>query len=247
MIWFIVGPEALQGDRVVLDRDDSHHLLQVLRARPGEAFTAAVGGTAYRCALAGAEGGRAVGRILGQEPVRSEPPLYVTVFQGLAKGDKLEQVVQHGTELGAAAFVPVACARSVVRLDPDRAAARVQRWQRIAREAAQQARRGQVPAVEPVCAWEAAAARAGSFDLALVLWEQEAGQPGLAALLAGLRPGARLALYVGPEGGLTEQEVAAAVAAGARTVGLGPRILRTETAALAALAAILYAVGDLGR
>lgn len=246
MSWFFVAPGAVAGDQVTLDPDDSHHLLRVLRAQSGEAFTAVAGGTAYRCRLAGSAGGRAVGAVVEAVPVQTEPPVAATVFQGLAKGDKLEWVIQKVTELGAAAVVPVECARSVVRLEAKKAAERVARWQRIAREAAQQSRRGQVPVIEPVQGWAQAARRAQEFDLALVAWEREAGAPGLRDRLAGVAPGARLALYVGPEGGLTEAEAAAAAAAGAHLVGLGPRILRTETAALAALAAALYAVGDLG-
>lgn len=243
---FFVPPEAIRDGRVVLAAEDSHHLLKVLRARPGEPFTAVAAGVAYRCELAGAEGGTAVGRVLASAPVTTEPPVQITVYQGLAKGEKLEQVIQHGTELGVCAFVPVACARSVVRLDARKAAERVARWQRIAREAAQQSRRGAVPPVADVMDWAAAAARAAAYDLALVPWEAQAGRPGLRRLLQGLPAGARVAVYIGPEGGLTEAEVAGALAAGAHPVGLGPRILRTETAGLAAVAAILYAAGDLG-
>lgn len=243
--YFFVAPGAVAGGQVTLDREDSHHLLRVLRARPGEPFTAVAAGVAHRCELTGAAGGLAVGRVLASAPA-AEPAVQVTLFQGLAKGDKLEQVLQHGTELGLAALVPVACARSVVRLEGPKAAQRQARWQRIAREAAQQARRGRVPEVAPVQDWPAAAAQAAAFDLALVPWEARAGQPGLRERLQGLRPGARVAVYIGPEGGLTAAEVEAAVAAGAHAVGLGPRILRTEVAGLAALAAILYAAGDLG-
>ncbi|MFO7171709.1 MAG: 16S rRNA (uracil(1498)-N(3))-methyltransferase [Bacillota bacterium] len=244
--WFFVDEEGIGAEEVWLSPEDSHHLVRVLRARPGEAFTAVAGGVAYRCELVETRGPQARGRILSREPVRSEPPVHITVFQGLPKGEKLEQVLQHGTEIGVSAFVPVACARSVVKLDPEKAAARRVRWQKVVREAAQQARRGAIPEAHPLHTWAEAVRRVPEFDLALVLWEQEAGRPGLRQRLAGVRPGARVAVFVGPEGGLTEAEVAAAVAAGAHPVGLGPRILRTETAALAAVAAILYAVGDLG-
>lgn len=262
--WFFVEAAAITGDQIELSPEDSHHLLRVLRARPGEHFTAVSGGMAYRCELLAepapsrddrARGGReartnrdprARGRIIGREPVAAEPPVQLTVFQGLPKGEKLEQVLQHGTEVGVTAFVPVACSRSVVRLDRKKAEERRERWQKVVREAAQQARRGAVPAVEPLHSWAAVVRRVPEFDLALVLWEQEAGRPGLRERLSRVRPGDCIALFVGPEGGLTPDEVAAAAEAGAHAVGLGPRILRTETAALAAAAAILYAVGDLG-
>ena len=168
----------------------------------------------------------------------------ITLFQGLAKGDKVETVIQHGTELGVCGFVPVASSRAVVKLEPKKAVERVERWQRIAREAAEQSRRGAVPAVAEVVSWKQAAARCRDYDLALVPWE-EGGEPLKTVLEA--HPGAKtVAVFIGPEGGLSPDEVALAREHGARAVTLGPRILRTETAGLAAAAAILYALGDLG-
>jgi 16S rRNA (uracil1498-N3)-methyltransferase len=232
-----VGP---RDGFVHLSASDARHLVTVLRARPGDRFVALFGGTAYTCALE-PDGG---GRVLAEEPARGEPPVAITLFQGLTKGDKMETVIQHGTEIGISRFVPVVTARSVVRLEERKAAERVARWQRIAREAAEQCRRGAVPPVDRVIGWPQAAARAGELDLALVPWE-EGGVPLAEALLTAGKVG-RIALYIGPEGGLTGGEVAAAAGAGAKAVTLGPRILRTETAALAAAAAILFAVGDLG-
>ncbi len=243
---FFVDPVGVVDGQVFLDQEDSHHLLKVLRARPGEPFAAVSAGVVYRCRLIEAGGNTAVGQVLDSAQCTTEPPVQITLFQGLAKGDKLEQVIQHGTELGLTTVVPVECARSVVKLDARKAAERVTRWQRIAREAAGQSRRGVVPTVARVEDWQTAANRAGAFDLALVPWEARAGEPGLRQLLQGLPEGARIALYIGPEGGLTAAEVEQAVAAGAHPVGLGPRILRTETAGLAVLAAVLYAAGDLG-
>lgn len=250
--WFFVAPAAVRDGRVTLGDDDSHHLLRVLRARFGDLFVVVAGETAYQCRLAGNEDGRAVGEIVAATPAGGEPPVHITLFQGLAKGDKFEWVLQKGTELGVCAFVPVACARSVVRLDASRATERVRRWQVIARAAAGQCRRSAPPVVAGVVDWAVAAGQAGQFDLALVPWEARAGAPGLRPLLARAAeraPGGgrlRIAVYIGPEGGLTEAEVSQATGAGAHTVGLGPRILRTETAGLALVAAIQYAVGDLG-
>ncbi|HLN65041.1 MAG TPA: 16S rRNA (uracil(1498)-N(3))-methyltransferase [Symbiobacteriaceae bacterium] len=236
--------DRVDGDRVVLGKDDSHHLLRVMRAEPGEPFVVLAGGMQYECRLAEVEEGRAVGEVLSSTPAGGEPPVKITLFQGLAKGEKMETVIQHGTELGICAFVPVATARAVVKLEPKKAVERVERWQRIAREASEQSRRGAVPAVAPVASWKEATARVGQFDLALVPWE-EGGEP-LREVLASA-PGARtVAVFIGPEGGLSPEEVALAKERGARPVTLGPRILRTETAGLAAAAAILYALGDLG-
>lgn len=236
--------EQVEGHWVTLGKEDSHHLLKVMRAKPGDSFTVVARGMEHDCRLSDTEGGVVLGQILASRPSLGEPPVRIAVFQGLAKGDKMETVIQHGTEIGISEFVPVQTARAVVKLEPKKAAERVERWQRIAREAAEQSRRGAVPAVAPVASWKEAVARCGEFDLALVPWE-EGGEP-LRAVL-GAAPGARsVALFIGPEGGLSPDEVALAKERGARAVTLGPRILRTETAGLAAAAAILYALGDLG-
>jgi 16S rRNA (uracil1498-N3)-methyltransferase len=242
---FFVAPEAVQGDEVVLDKADSKHLLQVLRARPGDRFYAICEGVALAAELLPG-GGEARGRIVGRERVETEPPLAITLYQGLAKGEKMEWVIQKGTELGASRFVPVACARSVVKLEPGKAADKIERWQRIAKEAAEQSRRGRVPEVAAPLTWKAAVAEAAGADLVLVPWESQGGPGQLRALLTAPRetPLRSVAVFIGPEGGLTEAEVAAARAAGAHPVGLGPRILRTETAGLAVLSALLFACGD---
>lgn len=232
------------GERVMLSREDSHHLLRVMRAQPGDLFAVLTGGQEYRCRLAEVAGGLAVGEVLSVAPAAGEPPVQITLFQGLAKGDKMESIIQHGTEIGLTAFVPVATARAVVKLEPKKAAERVERWQRIAREAAEQCRRGAVPQVAPVVSWHQAAARCRAYDLALVPWE-EGGEP-LRQVLAEASAARSIALFIGPEGGLSPEEMARARGEGARAVTLGPRILRTETAGLAAAAAILFALGDLG-
>jgi 16S rRNA (uracil1498-N3)-methyltransferase len=236
--------DRVEGDRVLLGKEDSHHLLRVMRAEPGEAFVVLAGGVQYSCRLCATEDGRAVGEVVDSGPAGGEPPVRISLFQGLAKGEKMETVVQHGTELGVTEFVPVATSRAVVKLDQKKAAERVERWQRIAREAAEQCRRGAVPAVAPVASWKEAVGRCGSFDLAVVPWE-EGGEP-LKQVLQAHPAALSVAVFIGPEGGLSPEEVALARQKGAVAVTLGPRILRTETAGLAAAAAILYALGDLG-
>lgn len=236
--------ERVEGPHIRLSKEDSHHLLRVMRAQVGDSFTVLAEGKEYHCRLISADGGHAHGEVVAHRPVTSEPPLHITLFQGLAKGDKVETVIQWGTQLGVSEFIPVATSRSVVKLEPKRAAERVERWQRIAREAAEQSRRGAVPRVGSVEHWHAAVPRSRDFDLALVPWE-EGGEPLRKALASSPSP-RRIAVFIGPEGGLSPEEVALARAHGARPVTLGPRILRTETAGIAAVAAILFALGDLG-
>lgn len=236
--------DRVEGDHVRLDKEDSHHLLRVMRLQVGDFFTVLAGGIQHECCLTAVEEGQAVGEILSLEPAKGEPPIHLTLMQGLAKGDKMEMVIQHGTEVGISQFVPVVTSRAVVKLEPKKAAERLVRWQRIAREAAEQSRRGAVPLVTPVTTWKEAVGRCREFDLVLVPWE-EGGEP-LRAVLAEVSDARNIAIFIGPEGGLSADEVELARAHGARAVTLGPRILRTETAGLAAAAAILHTLGDLG-
>jgi 16S rRNA (uracil1498-N3)-methyltransferase len=161
----------------------------------------------------------------------------LTLLQGLGKGDKLDAIVRDATELGATRIVAVETARSVVRLEEGRAAGRLERWRRIAAEAARQSGRGDAPLVEGPAPWNCALALAPQEALKLCLWE-EATEP-LGHRLATLEPERAVAVAVGPEGGLTKEEVAQACAAGFAPVGMGPFILRTETVAAAVLGALL--------
>jgi len=248
MTRFFVDPASLQADRISLSKGDSHHLLRVMRAEVGSTFTALTEGQVHTCRLVEVENERAVGQVVSTATAPGEPTVYIALFQGLAKGDKLESVVQHGTEVGISEFIPVATSRSVVKLDPKKAVERVDRWQRIAREAAEQSKRGAMPRVGPVISWREAIGRCSEFDLVLVPWE-EGGEPLRTVLNRVPAPAGRklrIAIFIGPEGGLTLDEVAFAREKGAMVVTLGPRILRTETAGMATAVAVLYARGDLG-
>jgi 16S rRNA (uracil1498-N3)-methyltransferase len=179
-------------------------------------------------------------------PARSTPPRReVSVLQGLPKGDKLEWVLQKGTELGASAFYPVATARSVVKLEPRRAEERTARWTKIVEEAARQCRRNDVPRVHTPRPLLEAARSLPPGTVLLVLDEEESAVP-LGEAFRSCAPQAPVALVVGPEGGLAREEVAELASLGARGVSLGSRILRTETAALAALAVMAHLDGELG-
>ncbi|MFR7494903.1 MAG: RsmE family RNA methyltransferase [Adlercreutzia sp.] len=177
------------------------------------------------------------------------------LLQGLAKGDKMETVIRHATEVGVAAFVPLTCARSIVKLDGKKAAAKTERWRAIAKNAAMQSGQARVPEVaEPVSVREAAA-MLGQATAVLVCWEEAPETASLReavhdALLATCTPAAdaRIAVVVGPEGGLAEEEVRCFLGcnARARLVTLGPSILRTETAGIVAPALVLYELGGMG-
>ena len=212
--------------------------------RPGEELTLCDGqGRDYPGVILSCTGEGALVQVGEAVPTSSEPAAKVTVCQCLCKGDKLETVTQKAVELGAAEIWPVESARCVVRLDGKGAEKKVSRLRKVAREAAMQSGRGKIPQVLPPVPLEKAlraAAREGE-----ILFFYERGESSLRQALE--ESGERLFVFVGPEGGFAPEEAELARSLGGRVLTLGPRILRTETAPLAALAAIFYQRGDMER
>ncbi|KPV41478.1 hypothetical protein AN478_02605 [Thiohalorhabdus denitrificans] len=230
-------PEAeANGGELPLPEEASRYLVKVLRLEPGDAVTVFNGaGGEMQAELAG-DAKRPRVRLGALRAVERESPLGIVLWAGLSKGEKFDWVVQKATELGAAEIRPVQTARSVRRLEGAKAAKNRERWQRIAASACEQCGRNRIPEVVEPTALERALA--SGVDHGLVL--DETGDPP-----AGGPPGnGRLHLLVGPEGGLNENELTAAVDAGFVRTALGPRTLRTETAAVAALAWAQTVWGD---
>jgi 16S rRNA (uracil1498-N3)-methyltransferase len=239
---FFVDSEELAGATVPLTGEVLHHLATVLRMRPGEELELLDGrGLICHCRIVSLGKRQGEARVLTRRQIE-ERPFPVQLLQALPKGDKLDLVLQKGTELGIQRFVPVLTGRSVPVPDRLREEKRLQRWRRIVREAARQCRRPVVPEVVAPCSLQTALAEAGT-GLRLMLWEEES-RP-LATLLGTVRP-AGVTILVGPEGGFAASEVKLAAAAGFVPVRIGPRILRSETAGFAAAAILQYVYGDLG-
>ncbi len=227
-------PERIADGRASLTPEATHYLRDVLRLAPGSKLELFDGqGGAYAAEVEEGFGSVAVG------PRReARPPLALWLLVALSKGEKMDWVVQKATELGVTGIGPFAAERSVVRLDAERGEARAARWRRIAAEAARQSGRADVPSVaEPAPLATALASVPGGFSRFVF-------HPGGEPLAGG--PGVGVAAVVGPEGGLSAEEVQACEAAGARRVSLGPRILRAETASVVALALLQARFGDLG-
>lgn len=244
---FFVPPSAIQGDTVILPPEDAHHAVGVLRLREGEEIVVHDNaGNGLRCRLTRAQPKSASAAVESRYVVPTEPMTRITVAQALPKtGEKIEQVLQHGTEVGAGGFVLFQSERSVARMEQkDKIEKRLERWQGIVRGAAEQSGRGRLPTVE----WERhapdVARRIGEWDAAITLHEGATFPLREALQSAPLAGATRLLVLVGPEGGFTDNEVTTFAAAGAAPVSLGARVLRTETAALVALAQILYARGE---
>jgi 16S rRNA (uracil1498-N3)-methyltransferase len=235
-----VPAQLLDTERVTLDRAASRHLVKVLRLQAGagvrvfDGCDTEIEGRIVRASAAGVE------LALGQRHRVPLPPATITLLQSVPRGDRMDFIVQKTTELGVTRIVPVLSARGMVKPPPGK----TRRWRTIAQEAARQSGRADVPDVAEVTALDvglAGAAAAGGTRL--VLWEEERALP-LRQVLAHVPPGL-VTLLVGPEGGFSEAEVESARLQGFRAVGLGPRILRVETAALVAVALTQAAVGGL--
>jgi len=225
---FFVDPTTIAGERFPVPASVAHQVTRVLRLRDGDQITLLDGlGGELRCRL---EDGECV--VVGRGAAGGEPGHQLTVWQALLKGDHLEPVIRHGTEIGIARFRLFDSERCVVReLTPRR----LERLRAVAREAAEQSERGIVPPVDTPMSYAEAleAVTPGS----VLLFERDEGRR-----LAELKP--PTSIFIGPEGGFTPAEVQGAERAGLAIAGLGPRILRSETVAVAVAAAILSRTGD---
>jgi 16S rRNA (uracil1498-N3)-methyltransferase len=219
----------------------AHQLRVVLRLQSGEQILLLDGqGYAYRTEIRQLERGQAVGQILDREVVAAEPRSFLTLYQCALKTDKFEWVLQKGTEIGVARFVPVISSRTIVR-PAEKIRKKYARWQAIICEAAEQSGRGRLPELADPLLWDEAVK--DSTGLRLLPWEEtitSAAPTTLADAFAAVDPQDAVSLLIGPEGGISQAEADLATAAGWRTLSLGPRILRAETAALVAAALVLH-------
>ncbi|MFC4076749.1 16S rRNA (uracil(1498)-N(3))-methyltransferase [Salinithrix halophila] len=244
--YFVNSNQIDENTGTIRIRDtDVHHIKNVLRLSVGDKLVCCDGdGADYRVEITGLEGEEVHCRIVAKTPSTGEPErLRVTVAPSLPKGDKMDWVLQKGTELGAFSFLPFSSIRTVVKLEGKKVSKKRERWQRIVKEAAEQSCRGRIPQVEPLMDWKGLIGRFADFDQ--VLFAYEKGGAPLARLLTERGPGSIL-VVVGPEGGFTDEETEEARSAGADIVHLGPRILRAETAPLALLSCISYTFGEMG-
>lgn len=242
MYQFFVDSSQIQDKRIVITGGDVNHIKNVLRLKIGEeiAVKNGVDGKEYRCGIEAYAQDSVICtlRFIKEEGV--ELPSEIYLFQGIPKADKMELIIQKSVELGVFEVIPVAVKRCVVKLDEKKAAAKVNRWQGIAEAAAKQCRRGIIPAVREPMSMKDAVAYAGGMDVKLIPYELAEDMSHTKKLIEAVRPGESVAVFIGPEGGFEESEVAQALAAGIEPVTLGKRILRTETAGLAVLSWLLY-------
>lgn len=221
--------------------DDAHHISRVLRLRKGDPLVVCDGnGTDYSAAILDISPQEIRLAITGAAPTLSEPGLKVTLYQGMPKGDKMDWIIQKTVELGVSHIVPVITERSIARPDSAKAAKKQERWQKIAAEAAGQSGRGVIPVVEAPVSWKQMCDRVSPEET--VVFYEGGGAP-LSSLVG--RDKTELAVIIGPEGGFSAEEITALTEMGVKTATLGPRILRCETAPLAALSIIMSLSGNM--
>jgi len=244
MTHFFVRPDQFASGLVTLDADDSHHLRVVLHAQLGKKIAVLDNsGREWPATLLELGKTKAVARLGEPFSPPTEPTVKITVAQALPKvTDKMEQVLQRGTEIGASGFWAFSSERSLTHLEGERHSKREGRWQAIIKTAAEQAHRALLPALRVDGGFSDVLAAAGDFDLVLLAYEGER-ETTLAATLADLpEPPERVLVIIGPESGVTDGEAKAARRAAVKIVSLGPRILRTETAAMVMVSQILFAL-----
>ncbi len=237
---FFFDPRTARDGIVTLEGENAKHLLKVLRVREGDGLILCDGESFDYDATVRSVGKDSLEVYLTKKYENpAEPNIRITLFQGLPKGDKLSYITEKAVEAGVCEVAPVLMKRSVARSDKKEFAKKVQRYQKIAESAAKQSNRGKIPVFSGLHDLKDVVARVGEFDLALLPYECES-EHSLKNTLRAFPDARRIAVIIGPEGGFDGEEVDLLCDAGFRSVSLGTRILRTETAGIASLFQILY-------
>lgn len=241
MYHFFVPPENISESEITITGGDFNHIKNVLRMKQGERFIVNDGdGASYCCSIREFVGESVVADIEKGQLESNELPVRLVLFQGLPKSDKMELIIQKAVELGASEIVPVEMARCVVRLDEKKKKSKQVRWQAIAESAAKQSGRTVVPKIKNIMSFELALKYSEDLDILLVPYECADSIKKLREKVDMLKVGMSAGVFIGPEGGYEEMEIEKAKEHGGEIVSLGKRILRTETAAIAALSICMF-------
>jgi 16S rRNA (uracil1498-N3)-methyltransferase len=243
---FYISPEQLEHAPPFIDGADAHHLRVVLRLQPGEMIAVLDGqGMEYQARIISMERERVYLALDSAISTSTESAVEIVMAQGYLKDKKMDELIRPLTELGVTRWIPFLAARSVPAPDQKRLSARLERWRKLSLEAVKQCGRRRAMHIDPVASFEEVLKEAQQCDLRLIFWEQCAQ----ARDMPPSRPinPAKLFVLIGPEGGFESDEVARAQQEGFLAVGMGPRILRAQTAALAAAVISQFAFGDLGQ
>ena len=240
---FFVSSSDISDNSVYFSSEDSRHIFQVLRMTAGEDITVCDDSSQrHFCRLISVSKDSCVAEILSTEDYSNQPSAHVTVYAGLSKGDRFDYLIQKCVECGVYAIVPFISERCISRPAKDEYEKKVKRYQKIADEAVRQSKRSQRVEVQNIVSFEQAVKDASAHSTSLFLYENE-NQKSLSSVLH-QSDGSDYSVFTGPEGGFSENEVNKALDCGMNVVSIGPRIMRCETAPVAALCAIMYHTGN---
>ena len=247
MRYFFVEPETIRGKQVRIAEPDAGHIRKVLRLKPGYLIGLLDGsGSEYHARIEAMDREGVLAVIENQVECRSESPIDLTLAQGFLKESKMDDLVRQLSELGVNRWIPFMAERSIPSPNDQQLIRRTERWQTISRQAIKQCRRGRVMQVSAPLSFTDMLSASRDSDLRIAFWENETTPLRDLRNAIGEKPVASVFVLVGPEGGLADWEVRDAKAAGFHVAGLGPRILRAETATVAACALVQHLFGDLG-
>jgi len=239
---YFVEPENIKDNSIIITGEDVKHISTVLRAKIGNTLEVCNGCSEdFECKIKEISKEQIELEIVSKAPCYAEPKTKITLFQGLPKADKMELIIQKCVEIGIDKIVPVATERAVVKLNDKEKVKKVERWQKISLSAAKQSGRGIIPKIENVISYNEAIKEGKALQNAVILYENEEKRE-LKEILKNIK-GEEIGIFIGPEGGFSDEEINKAKAEGIGTVSLGERILRTETAAVVATAIFLYELG----
>jgi len=241
MTRIFLSPEDVSSDIVTMTGDQARHLALVLRVKPSDMVSVLNGtGYEYECRIVSVHKKEVRAEVLSKTPYSAESPVSITIVQGISKGERMEIAIQKSTELGATRFIPVITERTQVKQTQ-----KVERWRRIALSAAEQSGRDKMIEIDDPLQLEEFLGSIAPVSAGIIFFEEKR-ERNLKEVLSGFTEIKEISVLIGPEGGFTREEVAAAVEKGFVEASLGPRILRTETAPITALSIIQYELGDIG-
>ena len=246
MYHFFVESSQITPDlkKVEITGADHNHIANVLRMKTGEQFSVSIRddseGKELFYEIESIDENSVIGSLCFVEEVGNELPSRIYLFQGLPKVDKMELIIQKAVELGAYQIIPMATKRCVVKLDEKKAQSKVKRWQAISEAAAKQSKRAIIPEVTMPMAMKQAVEFCRDMDVKLIPYENAEHMDETKKLIEGIKPGESIAVFIGPEGGFSEQEIDLCMENGIKPITLGKRILRTETAGFTIISWLMY-------
>lgn len=244
---FFVDNENKGNGRYLISGSDYNHIINVLRMNLGDEFLVSCDGKSDLCYIESLENETVTAKIIEENYRNTELNTKIYLFQGLPKSDKMELIIQKCVELGVEGIIPVEMNRCVVKLEEKKKASKQARWQAIAESAAKQSKRNSIPEVFEIMSYNNAISMVKKLDLFLVPYENKDGMKATKDALSQIKSGMSVGIFIGPEGGFDEKEIETAVEMGGKTISLGKRILRTETAAITSVGmCMLYAETELG-